>query len=269
MRYSGPRSYLDRVERSLLNPYPNLLLSLFPNKDSQLLRRCLVNLWWAALLLMAVCFAYVGFEETRLRLHCPKPMDLTVSELGNETTDGPIWVHFEAAAVPADAAIVTSQSGVKRGVWVPVTAPNEKTTVVAVLQAKDLKEARNMKASEETLQIEGLAYYPSTGTSKILRTYLRQVGLRIAPGLRVVEMGRRPGSLFGSLALLLVGAAVALWAAVGVVRHAGRPRHGSKKAQSLVGLHSFAELESTPLPEDVRVEVSHMLDDAWNRVRAR
>ena len=150
-----------------------------------------------------------------------------------------------------------------------MTASSEETTVVAVLQAMDLKEARRVKSSGETVKVEGLAYYPSVGTSKILRRYLRQAGLRIAPGLRVVEMGREPSSLLGSLALLLLGAAVALWSAVGIVRHAGQSRRGSAKAKSLLGVHNFVELEDAPLPSEVRVEVTHMLDDVWNRVRAR
>jgi hypothetical protein len=218
---------------------------------------------------MAVGLAYVGFQETRLRFHCPEPLKLTVTQLGKEKSEGPIWVQFETVPAPAEAGIVTSQSGTKRGVFIPVTDPNDETMAIAVLQAKDLKAAAKMKGSREAIKIQGLAYYPSAGTSKILGTYLRQVGLRGSPHLRVVEVGRTPSRLIGSFALLLVGSALALWAAIGLVRNGGQSRQSSRKTNSLLGVHKFAELQNPPLPEEVRVEVRHMLDDAWSRVQSQ
>jgi len=229
-----------------------------------------MNLWWAFLiLLMAAGSAYMGFKETRLRLQCPEPVNLTVSELSKEKTDGPLWVHLEATTTAADAAIVSSQSGVKRGVWVPVTDSKETTTVVAVLQAKDLKAARKIKASKETIQVEGLAYYPSAGASKILGTYLRQAGLKVSPDLRVVDLERKPGSIVGSLALFLLGVAVALWATTRVLRHEGRSGDRSKKNKRLQDVHNSTKRKKTQLPEKARAEVSHMLDNVWDQAQAQ
>ena len=150
-----------------------------------------------------------------------------------------------------------------------MTDSPESTTVLAVLKAKDLKEARKIVTSPTTIPIEGLAYYPSARKSKILDTYLRQAGLAASPDLRVVDLGRKPGNLFAALSLLFVGTAVLLWIAVRVLRHGEGSSHGSKKTRSQMGVHTFAEMKKTPIPEETRMEVSHMLGDVWDRIQAR
>jgi len=134
-----------------------------------------------------------------------------------------------------------------------------------VLAAESLLEARGLQDARPAARVEGIARLPSENHSRIIRSYLRALGLRSAPGLRLIELGSRPWSLFTSTALLLAGTVAAI--AVGRQLRRDLRRLLERRGHAAVEeVYTFPEHTSTPLPEEVKVEVRHMLDQAWDQV---
>ena len=225
----------------------------------------------ALLALTALTLAYIGFGEARLKIHCPTPLDLDASSLTAMVDDpGPVWARLEAALPKAKPAMLTTESGTLRGVWLPVTGAKDPGTVVAVLNLDSLDDARSFRASKAPLLLEGLASLPSRENAVQLRNYFVSSGFRWAPGFRVLEVGRKPHGLLGSVILITIGIA----GAIASLRGMKFPRfqRRSEVAPGVTALEWTKDPQEAPagvdasLADEIKVQVYHMVSEVWNRV---
>ena len=227
-----------------------------------------MTLWRGLIALVGLIVAYIGWQEARLRLHCPEPVDLDASRLLTTPLNGPVWARMEANVPDVSPLLLTTDSGNSRGVWLPLSSPENPTQAVAYLRTGELEEANRIQASKGPVQLEGLLYAAPVEDSKKLHEYFGAAGISAAPGFLVLEEGRKPHGLVGSGFLLLLGAAGSFAALLGF----GTKRRPHEPGLEILlanecpaPLHTFPAYESLPLTEDVKVELHHMVSDVLDQ----
>jgi hypothetical protein len=219
---------------------------------------------------MALTLAYIGWEEARLRIHCPAPIELDASSLAAMEDPGPVWGRLDALVPTVKPAIVTTESGALRGVWIPLAGAKDPNTAIAVVNMESLEAAKSLCASRAPLLVEGLASLPSRENGAHLRNYFGSSGVQMAARFRVLEAGRKPHGLLGSIILFLLGAAGAIASICGVKMP--RLRRRSKTASRAVAraprgkASPCAPTIPAPLPDEIKVQVRHMVTEIWDRV---
>lgn len=218
-----------------------------------------MNLRRAALALLALTLVTMGFEDARLRVRCPAPIEVSAGELPGRTEEGPLWVRLGAPHLPASPGLVTMDSGAWKEAWIAVASPGEPGTAIALARTESLDEARSLCARGGEAAIEGLSYFPPREVRGKAVAYVRSLGLRPSPSFRIIELGREPPGLLGSLGVLAAGAVI-LYASIFC-----RRRHPARR--EMPDTYELTPHESAPLPEETRQEVLQMLDDVWEKAK--
>jgi hypothetical protein len=206
-----------------------------------------------------LCFAYVGFQEAQLRLRCGGQVEVEAGSLAENRDTDPMWVKLHGSVPPVDVGIESSDSGNSKAAWIPLVSPDDPGKAVAIISAADMGDAWFLQSQKGTVTVEGLAFLPRRGEGGNAAGYLSRLKLRAAPGLRVVELGRTPSSLAGSVLLLAAG----VFIAVKALRNVKLIRSAADSWLEPATVHTLASYESEPLPEEIKVEVRHMLDEVW------
>lgn len=222
--------------------------------------------WRSLTILAGLTMVYLGVEEARLRATCRSPEELSARELAARH-DSPVWVRVQGIAPPAEVAVESSESGSFKGIWLPLVSEEDPRTVVAVLRAPDRGTAASLQTGKRVV-VEGMAYFPRPVEEKNLGVYLHWLDRPAADTLRILEIGRTPSGWLGVVLYLVLGLALFAHAFISKWK---TPDFGPGDAEGheqdmLVTLNDY---QSDPLPEGVKLEVGHMLDNAWAEVEGQ
>ena len=226
-----------------------------------------MNFLRGLLFIAAACVAYVGYEESRLRLLCPEPWSLKAAEAGIERNLGPVWVHIRGSLAPT-APVVLAREWDQRGVWLALSDPDEPEEIPCVLEVASLEEAKSLQSLGGPLYVSGLARYPSPEDETKLRATLLEAGLRMAPRFRIIDLDRQPRGLPLAFTLFGAGVVVALACVLGLrLRKTPVREQADKQAESnadnRAGNQAVDPREA--LRDDVKREVERMLADVWKQ----
>ena len=254
---------------SRLRTIPSTVLKA-PHTLLKVPRQHTIAFWRGLCLLCGLSVLYVGYQEAQLRFTCLAPEDLSARELSGRR-DSPIWARVDGIAPRAEVAVESTEGGSFKGIWLPLVGPEDPETVLAVLRAPDRATAASLQTGQK-VTVEGLAYFPRPTEEKNLGVYLHWLHRPRSPMLRILELGRTPAGWMGIGAWLLVGLGLL---ALAVAVRWKTPDFGPEPAEMLETedgeemLVTLGGYQSEPLPEDVKVEVQEMLDDAWTHVAER
>lgn len=210
----------------------------------------------AALFLVALCVAYVGFEECRLRLHCASARELPLDALEAVDDEGPVWVRARMTLQRGEPEGVTVRPGVQR-IWVPCHREDDPTIVVALLELPDSDDALHRLQVGGESTIEGLARYPAERDDAPLAELLRRRGATPSPGIRIVEVGRLPRKLGPAIVTLVSGAIAALLALVGLGRIAPELFAAAERALPMERTGARGVMTALPRASSLRPPATH------------
>jgi hypothetical protein len=219
-----------------------------------------LNLQRAVLILLSLLLGISAIDTAWFSIRCRAPVPVAAAELASLLDPDILWVRVEGASFPSDAVLITSESGNGGGAWLPLVSPSNPATVVALVHADSLADARALRAAPGA-EIVGLSPLAEAKVTRVLLQHYRAAGLSASPGCRVLELDSAPPGLLDPI-LRLAGAA--LLAAAACFAKSRARAFGAPS--TLEEEHPVPPYENTPLNEDERAEVEDMLHEAWKSV---
>lgn len=211
------------------------------------------------LIAAALTASYLGLTRGWLSVQCREPIDLTEEATLAAAKKSSFWATALGSAAATGPLVLASEGGKSQAAWLPIVAPDDAGTAIAVA-ITSLDHARKLRSIPRT-RIEGMARLPTRAEGKRIRSLCAEAGLVPAPAFRMLEAGGEPPSLMSAAALFLLGAGF-LYAALRW-RPSAHLEPAAWPAAEAAPLHFAGTSSGAPLPDEVKLELQHMMREVW------
>jgi hypothetical protein len=158
-----------------------------------------VSLFRILLAILALGATYIGYEEARVAWRCPKKESFHTQELRQlALREGPVWAEITSVAMLAPRFAPRT---IDYDRYVPMRCDEDRYGTPLVLIVRPAHAEKVVEDEEGYLRAEGLSYLPPPGLEATIRKRLEASGVDVAPGFRVLEVGRSPAPWSAAAAL--------------------------------------------------------------------